>query len=63
MIHYAWRQQNLKGTYRKGEMRCLMGRDLSNYHFISVGKDGFIPVSVKLTIMTQLKDLNVCNGK
>jgi hypothetical protein len=26
-----------------GKMKCLTGRDLSGYDYISVGKDGFVP--------------------
>jgi hypothetical protein len=52
-----------QGDLQDGEMKCLMGRDLSDYDFISVGEDGFIPVSVKPIIMTRLEDLNSCNGK
>jgi hypothetical protein len=35
-----------------GEAACLSGRDLSEYDYISVSKDGLIPVSVKLVSMT-----------
>jgi hypothetical protein len=38
-----------------GEMRCLTGRDLMGYDYISVGKDGFVLISIKPTICaTQL---------
>jgi hypothetical protein len=30
-----------------GRMRCLTGRDLTEYDYVSVGKDGFVPISVK----------------
>jgi hypothetical protein len=33
-----------------GEMRCLTGRDLMGYDYISVGKDGFVLISIKPTI-------------
>jgi hypothetical protein len=33
-----------------GKMKCLTGRDLSGYDYISVGKDGFVPISVKPVI-------------
>jgi hypothetical protein len=29
-------------------MSCLTGCDLTNYDYVSVGKDGFVPISVKL---------------
>jgi hypothetical protein len=32
------------------KMKCLTGRDLTGYGYVSVGKDGFIPISVKLAI-------------
>jgi hypothetical protein len=31
-------------------MKCLTGRDLMGYDYISVGKDGFVPKSVKSMI-------------
>jgi hypothetical protein len=38
-----------------GKMKCLTGRDLSGYDYVSVGKDGFVPISVKPVIgVTQL---------
>jgi hypothetical protein len=33
-----------------GEMKCLTGRDLSGYDYVSVGKDGFVSISVKPVI-------------
>jgi hypothetical protein len=39
------------------EMSCLIGHDLTEYDYVSVGKDGFIPISVKLTMsMTWLSN-------
>jgi hypothetical protein len=32
-----------------GELRHLTGRDLSQYDYISVSKEGFIPISVRPT--------------
>jgi hypothetical protein len=34
------------------EMSCLIGHDLTEYDYVSVGKDGFIPISVKLMMST-----------
>jgi hypothetical protein len=31
-----------------GRMGCLMGRDLTDYNYVSVCKGGFVPISVKL---------------
>jgi hypothetical protein len=33
-----------------GKMECLSGQDLTGYDYISIGKDGFVPISVKLVI-------------
>jgi hypothetical protein len=30
-----------------GKMECLSGKDLMRYDYISIGKDGFVPISVK----------------
>jgi hypothetical protein len=30
-----------------GEMKCLTGRDLIGYDYVSIGKDRFVPISVK----------------
>jgi hypothetical protein len=38
-----------------GKMKCLTGRDLSGYDYVSICKDGFVPISVKSVIgATQL---------
>jgi hypothetical protein len=38
-----------------GKMKCLTGRDLLGYDYVSVSKDGFVPISVKPVIRaTQL---------
>jgi hypothetical protein len=38
-----------------GKMECLSGKDLMRYDYISVGKDGFVLISVKPAIgVTQL---------
>jgi hypothetical protein len=33
-----------------GKMKCLTGRDLTGYDYVSVSKDGFVPISVKPAI-------------
>jgi hypothetical protein len=33
-----------------GKMKCLTDRDLMGYDYVSVGKDGFVPISVKPTV-------------
>jgi hypothetical protein len=42
-----------------GVAACLSGRDLGNYDYISVGKDGLIPVSLKPANLTWLSDLSL----
>jgi hypothetical protein len=38
-----------------GKMKCLISRDLLGYDYVSISKDGFVSISVKLTIdMTRL---------
>jgi hypothetical protein len=38
-----------------GKMECLSSKDLMGYDYISVSKDGFVPISVKPAIgATQL---------
>jgi hypothetical protein len=32
------------------KMECLTGRDLTGYNYVSIGKDGFVPISVKPAI-------------
>jgi hypothetical protein len=31
-------------------MKCLTGRDLMGYDYVSIGKDGFVSISVKPAI-------------
>jgi hypothetical protein len=38
-------------------MVCLSGKDLNEYDYISVSRDGLIPVSVKPTSMTRLNNM------
>jgi hypothetical protein len=33
-----------------GKIECLSGKELMWYNYIGVGKDGFVPISVKLSI-------------
>jgi hypothetical protein len=33
-----------------GEMKCLTGWDLMGYDYISIDKDGFVPISVEPAI-------------
>jgi hypothetical protein len=45
-VAVAESQVNILG----GKMECLPGKDLTAYNYISVGKDGFVPISVKPAI-------------
>jgi hypothetical protein len=40
--------------WQHGSARCLSGRDLTGYDFLSVSKEGFVHVSVKLTSQARL---------
>jgi hypothetical protein len=40
-----------------GEVKCLPGRDLSEYDYINVGQRGFIPVNMKPTALSRLEDM------
>jgi hypothetical protein len=42
------------GAAHDGQTTCLPRRDLSNYDYISVSKDGLVPVSVKPMRVTRL---------
>jgi hypothetical protein len=42
------------GAIREEHTMCLSWRDLSNYDYISVSKDGLVPVSVKSMSVTWL---------
>jgi hypothetical protein len=35
---------------QEGNMKCLTGMDLMGYDYVSIGKDGFVPISVKPAI-------------
>jgi hypothetical protein len=40
--------------WQEGEVRCLSERNLTDFNYVSVGKEGFVPVNMKLMIMTRL---------
>jgi hypothetical protein len=42
-----------------GEVWCLLGRDLTDFDYISVGRGGFVPVNVKSMIANRLVNGNV----
>jgi hypothetical protein len=43
----------------EGEVKCLIGRDLSGYTYISIGQGGFVLVSVKPTAISRLESLEI----
>jgi hypothetical protein len=54
-VFLAEPQVNVQGG--GGRMECLSGRDLTDYDFVSAGKDGFVLISVKPTTnATRLND-------
>jgi hypothetical protein len=32
--------------WQHGSTQCILGKDLTGYDFLSISKDGFVPVSV-----------------
>jgi hypothetical protein len=44
---------------RDGISACLSSHDLGDYDYISVGRDGFVPVSIKPTNLTRLSNLGL----
>ena len=38
---------NASAHWQLGNVECLSGRDISGYDFLSVTKEGFVPVSVQ----------------
>jgi hypothetical protein len=44
---------------QNGDVVCLSGQDLSDYDYISVGKDELVPVSVKPTKVGRLSQLGI----
>jgi hypothetical protein len=45
--------------WQHGEMRCLTGRDLSDYDYINIGKDGFVPINAQPASIARLNDLSI----
>jgi hypothetical protein len=38
---------NATADWQHGSTQCLLGKDLIGYDFLSVSKEGFMPMSVK----------------
>jgi hypothetical protein len=43
--------------WQHGSTQCLSGKDLSGYDFLSVTKDGFVPVFVQPAFKARLEDI------
>jgi hypothetical protein len=41
-------------NWQHGGAQCLSGRDLTGYNFLSISKEGFVPMSIKLTSKARL---------
>jgi hypothetical protein len=48
-----------KTNVQEGNTVCLFEKDLSEYDYISVGRDDLVPVRVKPTNMTRLDSMGV----
>jgi hypothetical protein len=46
-----------------GEVEWLSRQDLSEYDFVSVGRQGFVPVNVKPTMVTRLENVSLSHDK
>jgi hypothetical protein len=44
---------------QEGCVACLSGRDLCGYDYVSVRKDGIVPISVRLMNMTRPDDMSI----
>jgi hypothetical protein len=45
--------------WQHGEMQCLTGRDLSDYDYVAIGRDGFVPIKVQPTCVARLNNLSL----
>jgi hypothetical protein len=43
--------------WQHGSAQCLLGNDLIGYNFLSISREGFVPVSVKLASKGRLGDV------
>jgi hypothetical protein len=44
-------------NWQHGSAQCLSGKDLTSYDFLSISKDGFVPVSVKPAFKARLDNV------
>jgi hypothetical protein len=52
-----------QGDLQDGKVKCLTSRDLTNYDYIGMGRDGFVPVNVKPITVNRLEHTYVINGE
>jgi hypothetical protein len=52
-----------QGDLQDEKVKCLTGRDLTDYDYISMGIDGFVLMNVKLMAVNWLEHTNVINGE
>jgi hypothetical protein len=45
--------------WQLGNMQCLTGRDLSDYDYISIGKNGFVPINVQPADVARINNLSI----
>jgi hypothetical protein len=45
------------------EVCCLSGRNLPGFHYIRVGKHGFVPVNVEPIVVGRLENIKVSDGE
>ena len=45
--------------WQLGNMQCLTGRDLPDYDYISIDKNGFVPINVQPADVAWLNDLSI----
>jgi hypothetical protein len=57
--HICVASTKTQGEVQDRDVGYLLGRDLSGYDYISVGRDGLIPVSVHLISVGQLSHLGI----
>jgi hypothetical protein len=43
--------------WQHGSTQCLLGKDLTGYNFLSISREGFVPVSVKPASEDQLSNV------
>jgi hypothetical protein len=44
------RRSRVSVDIQEGNMKCLNGTEFTGYDYMSIGKDGFVPISVKSVI-------------